>query len=461
MVRGTFFCLNYDKSTIHIGHRLSKIILISEQHVYRNKKHRRIKWLKEIQKIIDEYEDRMMKAVQYGAGNIGRGFIGQLFSQSGYEVVFIDVNQEMVIKLNEDHSYPIKVVSEKGHKEIIISNVRAVDGKNIKIVSDEIADADIMATAVGVNVLPRIAKPIAMGLKKKWAQKNMKPLNIIICENLLDANRYLEGLIKKELSKNEISLFDKTVGLVEASIGRMVPVMTPEMQKGNILRVCVEEYCELPVEKDAFKGEIPNILNMVPFSPFEFFIQRKLFIHNMGHALTAYLGHLNQYKYIWEANKNQNIKLIAERAMTESAVALSQEHDIPLNQILEHVDDLLYRFGNRYLGDTIERVGRDPIRKLGYNDRLVGAANLAIKHNTKPIYICLGIATALCFDEESDQFATRIQQMILKNGPESVLKNICAITEDAYLWEIVMKFYQLLKDGVSLENCIVLAEASK
>lgn len=140
------------------------------------------------------------------------------------------------------------------------------------------------------------------------------------------------------------------IGLVEASIGRMVPVMTQEMQGGNVLRVCVEEYGELPVDKAAFKGEIPDIKNMKPYSPFDFYIQRKLYIHNMGHAMTAYLGKLKEYSFIWEAIMDPSIKYVVSKAMQDSAVALSKEHSFGVEEILNYVDDLIYRFGNKQLG---------------------------------------------------------------------------------------------------------------
>ena len=403
----------------------------------------------------------MMKAVQYGAGNIGRGFMGQLFFQSGYEVVFVEVNKDVVNKLNEDRSYPIEIMSEYNPGEIIVKNVRAVDGTDIDRVSDEIADADLMATAVGVNILPRIVKPIAAGLKKRWERNNLKPLNIIICENLLNADQYLAELLKGELSEGERKLFDSTIGLVEASIGRMVPVMTPEMQKGNILRVCVEEYCELPVDRNAFRGEIPNIVNMVPFSPFEFYIQRKLFIHNMGHALTAYLGYLRGYQYVWEANRNPYIKLLSSRAMQESAIALSLEHNVSLHKVLEHVEDLLFRFGNRYLGDTVERVGKDPIRKLSPNDRLVGAAKLCLKHKIDPVYISLGIAAAFYFNISGDQYAEKLQGIIARDGIGAALREVCGLTEESPIWPTVAEFHKLLGEKTELDAVLALAEKKK
>ena len=306
----------------------------------------------------------------YGAGNIGRGFIGQILSQSGYEVVFIDVNQQLVDQMNQDHAYPIRVVSDSGNEEIIVEHIRAVSGQDLDAVAREISQADLMATAVGVNILPRIARPIALGLKQRWQNQNLAPLDIIICENLINANHHLAGLIRQELEETAKDCLEKYVGFVEASIGRMVPVMTPEMQAGNILRVCVEKYATLPVDKDGFKGEIPDLVNLVPYSPFGFYIQRKLYIHNMGHAVTAYLGARKGCQYIWQAIQDEEIKAITRCAMLQSATALAREHNADLHALQAHVADLIERFGNRQLGDTIERVGRDQIGRASCRERV-------------------------------------------------------------------------------------------
>ncbi len=403
----------------------------------------------------------MKKAVMYGAGNIGRGFIGQLFSQSGYEVVFIDVNPVIIEKINVDKSYPIRIVDDEKSKEIIIRNVRAVNGIDIEAVASEIANADIMATAVGVNVLSKIAKPIVSGLKKRWQIGNTSPLNIIICENLLDANQYLEQLLKQELEENEKKIFDKKIGLVEASIGRMVPIMTEEMQEGNPLRVYVEKYCELPVDKDAFRGEIPKIQNMIPFSPFDLYIQRKLFMHNMGHATAAYLGFIKNYKYIWETCKDSSIKLITFKALLESSIALSIEHNYPLKELIEHANDLIYRFGNRLLGDTVARVGRDPVRKLSENDRLIGAANLCMKNGIKPVYIAIGIAAGYAFSPENDTSAEKIRKTIGKQGINKALEEYSNVKNDWPLFSQVIEFYEMLKSGKPLEHIEIEAEKIK
>lgn len=204
-----------------------------------------------------------MKAVMYGAGNIGRGFIGQLLSLSGYSVSFVDVNKTVISALNEKGEYPVDILYGDRSEEQIVKNVCGVDGNDINAVAEAIAEADVMATAVGVNVLKFIAAPIAAGLKKRWECEDKKSLNIIICENLIGADMYLKGLISENLNDEEKKKLDEKVGFVEASIGRMVPVQTPEMQNGNPLRVCVERYNKLPLDSAAVKGERPEIKNAV------------------------------------------------------------------------------------------------------------------------------------------------------------------------------------------------------
>ena len=253
----------------------------------------------------------------YGGGNIGRGFIGMLFSMSGYEVTFIDVAQPVIDGLNRDGRYPVRIVSNEGHEDIEVEHVRAVNGNDREAAAEAIAEADVMATAVGVNVLKFIVPNLAEGIRRRRARQG-GPLNIIICENLVDANRVLEKLLKAELTKEEAAWLDENIGLVEASIGRMVPVQTEEMKAGNPLRVCVERYGFLPVDKAAFRGEIPEIKNMVPYEPFDYYIRRKLYVHNMGHAVCAYLGLYTHREYIYEAIEDSCIQNIVQNAMLES-----------------------------------------------------------------------------------------------------------------------------------------------
>lgn len=335
-----------------------------------------------------------MKAVMYGGGNIGRGFIGALFSRSGYEVTFIDVAEKVVTALQRDHRYPVRIVSSEGYEDLCIENVTAVNGNDGEAAAQAIADCDIMATAVGVNILKFIVPNIKLGLKKRFLQTD-KPLNILICENLMDANKILEKMLKDGEDAEFCRLMDERVGLVEASIGRMVPVQTPDMQDGDPLRVCVERYGFLPVDGEAFKGEIPKVESMIPFEPFDFYIKRKLYVHNMGHATCAYLGLYRGQEFIYESIADPWTGLLVENAMLESAQALSKKYGVDMADIVRHIEDLLFRFTNRALKDTCKRVGGDQKRKLAPADRLIGSSLLCLEQGICPAFIAVGAAGAV------------------------------------------------------------------
>lgn len=387
-----------------------------------------------------------MKAVMYGGGNIGRGFIGMLFSESGYEVTFVDVAEKVVQELQEKGEYPLRYVTNQGHQDLLVKPVTAVNGNDMESVAEAIAECDIMATAVGARILKFIVPNLVAGLRKRWAA-GKGPLNIIICENLMDANLVLEGMLKEQLSEEECRILDEQVGLVEASIGRMVPVQTEEMQDGEPLRVCVEQYGFLPVDKSAFKGEVPEIRNMIPFEPFDFFIKRKLYIHNMGHAVCAYLGDILGLEYIYQAIDRDDVYIIVRNAMEESAAALSAKYHVPLEDIMKHISDLLYRFTNAALRDTCKRVGGDPSRKLSPQDRLIGSANLALGQDIVPAYIAIGAAAAVRrYIEETDGMEQDIKQA------ENVLADISGLEKDGELMELILRMYQMLLEGKSLRE---------
>ena len=396
----------------------------------------------------------MKNFVMYGAGNIGRGFIGQLFSNAGYRVGFVDINKEVIGRLNEDERYPVHVVTTDANIEQYVENVYGIDGTDNELVSDEIASCDMMATAIGVNVLKFIAKPIAMGIRKRY-ERGAAPLNIIICENLIGADAFLKGLVKNEIP-DLADYVEENVGFVEASIGRMVPVMTEEKRQGNPLRVYVEPYNILPVDKDAFKGEIPDVPNLYPFAPFNLFIQRKLFMHNMSHALCSYLGNLRGYTYVYETVGDYDIRYVAYKALSEMAIAVSKENGTEVQPLLEHAQNLLYRFGNTALGDTVARVGKDTIRKLGDNDRLVGALKLSIKHGIPCYSICIGVAAALLFAPEGDERSQEVKAYAAENGALEALKKYAKL--EGFEAELIAKLYEMLKSGCQLNMLIQMCD---
>ena len=375
----------------------------------------------------------MKTAIMYGAGNIGRGFIGKVFADSGYEVCFLDIMQEIIDEMNARGEYTVRIVSNDGEKDTTVKPVRAVNSLTDQAI-DEIVNCEIMATAVGVNVLPRIAPVIAKGMVARM-ERTGRPLDVILCENQLGADELMRGWIYEQLTDAQKAWADENLGLVEASIGRMVPPLTPEMRAVDKLLICVEPYAELPVDRDAFKGEIPDLVGLIPYTPFEFYIKRKLFLHNGGHALCAYLGYQKGYEYIWQAIADPEIYAAAKASMMTSAEALVRKFGEGVRENVEsNVTDLLFRFQNKALKDTVARVGADPVRKLRRNDRIVGAALFAIEQGVDPTPIVNGIAAALRFDRAEDATAPEIQKALREQGVDYVLEHYMGLEPDEELY---------------------------
>ena len=375
----------------------------------------------------------MKTAIMYGAGNIGRGFIGKVFADSGYEVCFLDIMQEIIDEMNARGEYTVRIVSNDGEKDTTVKPVRAVNSLTDQAI-DEIVNCEIMATAVGVNVLPRIAPVIAKGMVARM-ERTGRPLDVILCENQLGADELMRGWIYEQLTDAQRAWADENLGLVEASIGRMVPPLTPEMRAVDKLLICVEPYAELPVDRDAFKGEIPDLVGLIPYTPFEFYIKRKLFLHNGGHALCAYLGYQKGYEYIWQAIADPEIYAAAKASMMTSAEALVRKFGEGVRENVEsNVTDLLFRFQNKALKDTVARVGADPVRKLRRNDRIVGAALFAIEQGVDPTPIVNGIAAALRFDRAEDATAPEIQKALREQGVDYVLEHYMGLEPDEELY---------------------------
>ena len=371
---------------------------------------------------------RNMKALMYGAGNIGRGFIAQLFCESGYHTTFVDVVDAVVAQLNERGEYPLYVTRDGEYERQTVTDVSAVDGMDPDAVAAAIAEADIMATAVGVNILKFIAEPISRGVKERM-RRGAGPLDVIVCENKIDANVYLHDLIALYLDAEEKRYFDANFGFVEASIGRMVPATPADIKEKEPLAVCVEPYNTLPVDRAAFKGNVPKIAHLLPYNPFELYIERKLYMHNMSHAVCAYLGALFGYEYIWQAADDKRIRYIALAALCESASALSAYHKADVRQLTDHAFDLLSRYDNKLLGDTVARVGRDTVRKLSALDRIPGALKRAAGCGVSNYFIVAGLAAGLLFAPEGDDPSLEVAAYTRENGVAAALAKYSDVTD--------------------------------
>lgn len=384
----------------------------------------------------------MNKAVIFGAGNIGRSFIGNIFSSNGLNVTFIDANAELVNELNRKKEYRIIIKrNKKSDEEILVKNIEAIHSSETDKIIKCLASSDICATSVGQGALTKVIPLIAEGLKIRNKQ-SVSPLDIIIAENIRNGADYFRKLFK------ENGLCGDEAGLIETSIGKMVPIMTEADLAEDPLVLNAEEYNTLILDRKGFKNKLPEFSEIKAVENIPAWVDRKLFIHNLGHAASAYLGFI-KYPHkdlIAEVLEDESIKLQVRKVMIESAAALMCEYpsDFTEKDLNDHIDDLLFRFQNMALGDTVFRVGRDLSRKLGRDDRILGAAGLCLKHNLPFEEITRIFYSALEFkasDEAGESFGgdTSLLKGFAELGVPKALTDLCGLdfVNDKRLVEVI------------------------
>ncbi|WP_430790608.1 mannitol-1-phosphate 5-dehydrogenase [Virgibacillus flavescens] len=367
-----------------------------------------------------------MLAVHFGAGNIGRGFIGQLLHQSNYHTTFVDVNDAVIKEINEKQQYNVVLASENS-ESLTVKDVSGINSMhNPDKVIDAIVRADIVTTAVGPNILAVIAELIAKGLRAR-TKDNRKALTIIACENMIGGSTLLKERVYDHLTEAECTSFEELYSFPDAAVDRIVPNQVND----DPLEVSVEPYYEWVVEESSIKGEKPAIEGITYVTDLKPYIERKLFTVNTGHAVAAYVGYYMGYHTIDEAMKDNNVLEIINGALAESGEALIQTYQFDRQEHQTYINKIIQRFKNPYISDEVTRVGRGPIRKLGPQDRLIRPASLYMEVTGKPpLYLAKTIASVLSYVNEKDDEAVKLQQMIRDEGSKSALHSVTGLPED-------------------------------
>ncbi|MBM7571943.1 mannitol-1-phosphate 5-dehydrogenase [Aquibacillus albus] len=378
----------------------------------------------------------MKQTVHFGAGNIGRGFIGALFSQSGYHVTFVDIAEQIINKLNEEKSYQVKLAMED-EETMTIENVSGLNNINQEDeVVTAIQNATYLTTAIGPNILPRIAPLIARGISERLAGTSEK-LYVIACENQIGATDILKKHVVENLDEETKGKLEGRVYFFNSAVDRIVPI-----QDQDSLDVLVEPYYEWVVET---KDDIPPVTGMKMVEDLAPFIERKLFTVNTGHAVIAYLGYLEGKSTIDQTLADEEVANQVRETLKETGAYLVKEYGLDKEEHLTYINKNIERFKNPYLNDSVTRVGRAPIRKLGPEDRLVRPATQAQRAGLSYTNLAKAIAAALLFDDPEDEQAMEIQEMIQGNGPAYVLKNVSELDEDSEITKEVIRHYETLK----------------
>ncbi len=378
----------------------------------------------------------MKAALHFGAGNIGRGFIGLKLYESKYHVTFVDVNPVVIDALKSRNAYTVEYLDDQASQYQVTgcSGLHSVDdGAEVQ---QKILEADLITTAVGPNVLPIIAKTLIPMIKLRALLNIQKPLNIVACENMIGGSKHLEQIILEALSPDEQAYLNRYIGFPNAAVDRIVP----QQSHADPLFVQVEPFYEWVIDTRQIQGEL--LIEGVHFTDhLEAYIERKLFTVNTGHASCAYAAYRKQIKTIVEAMKDEEIAALVKSVISETGAYLVKVHGFKPDDQTTYINNTLNRFRNPNIIDDVPRVARTPLRKLSHQERFIKPLLACYENKLSYQAILKALVNILYFDSPEDEEAIQLQNSLKEKGVEVTLQEATGLNAAHPLLKEMVELY--------------------
>ena len=348
-------------------------------------------------------------AVIFGAGKVGRGFLAQLLDRAGWDFSLVDSHAETVNALRQQNGWDVFNLATETSERLHARQIWHIDDNLDEVLSE----SNLLLTAMGANQL------------KHWAQRIWKPLckrlqageiDLILAENHPRPAAEVREVLLEMAEDGESRLIESRLGIAQAQVLRSC--IEPTVNQ-NPLTIQVQDHWTLPLDGSALRTEI-SIEGFEKKSDFERELTRKLFTYNCVNAMVCYIGHLSGYEWLADAANDPMIAELALQAGRESSAALvaaygfeAEEQEMWCNRALEKYQDESIR-------DPIERNARDPIRKLGSEERLLGPIHLCIEHDLPHQTLMIGVVAALRYP------GAKIEETLPMGEAEVRLKSLLA-----------------------------------
>ncbi|WP_101961416.1 mannitol-1-phosphate 5-dehydrogenase [Lactococcus cremoris] len=384
----------------------------------------------------------MKKAVHFGAGNIGRGFIGEILSKNGFEIYFVDTNKAIIDELNTRHSYEIGIASSSPEK-ISVSGVFGINnGENPEDVIEAIAQADIVTTAIGPNILPYIAELVAKGIQKRKEENKQVQIDIIACENMIEGSEFLEKKVAEYLSDSDKVYLANYIGFPNAAVDRIVPGQKHE----DLLYVEVEPFCEWVIDESQIKNKSFKLEGVHYASNLEPFIERKLFSVNSGHDTVAYSSAYKGYKTILEGLQHKEILSALKGVQKETRTLLLAKWPQYFTEedLMSYHQMIISRFANPKIIDEVTRVARTPIRKLGYDERFIRPIRELNERGLSYQNHLDIVGKIFAYQDENDSQSVQLQEKLSTMDLQRLIEEVTGLSNKKIILEIelVIKKYK-------------------
>jgi len=357
----------------------------------------------------------MSKIVVVGAGKTGRGFIGRLLAENDNEIVFIDTNKELVDSLNAEKSFEIFFFGDK-KDAVTVNNYTAYTWENA-----EISDVTTIFVSVGGGNLK------AVGASLRELLNPEKQYSIITCENAVNPAKTL----KEACSDKE------NFGFSEAAV-----FCTTIEESG--LNIMSEDYPYLPCDKLPLKPNFSKIPAIRPTEGFENFLIRKIFTYNSASAIIAYLGWLKNYTIYSEAANDPEILALLDENYVEINAALCKKYGYDEADQTEFAALSKKKFCDAAIVDTIERNAREPHRKLGKAERVIGPMLLIFENGGNSRILEKTAAAMLMYENENDTEWMKIKG---ENTYPQILEKICGLVPKSELTKRILEHTLIKKEG--------------
>lgn len=384
-----------------------------------------------------------MKCVILGAGKIARGFIGHLLYLSEIPFVFVEKFDGLVDMINERGQYTVNILGNS-EKNCVVKGAKALRLTDVEAVSDAIAEADAVFTSVGGKNLGELVPLLAKGIEKKAPKGGY--LNVITCENWKLPATILRNGVAEIISDDAKDYLENHVGMTEAVIMRSGIESSKELLEIDPLIVNVQDFWELPIDASRLAGPLPDILGLKLIHEFTGFLERKFYTYNAANGTTSFIGALLGHEKIADAAHDERILKILEGVYMETAQALSKKHNFPLDEQMAFTLTSKRKLQDYTIVDFIERNARDPIRKLGKDDRLVGSARLVQEYGIVPHNLCIAIAAAIHYVSPGDPFAEELVRMRQEEGIDAIIEKVCEQDPNGELGMLIKEKIKLLKE---------------
>lgn len=377
------------------------------------------------------------RLVLFGAGMTGRGQVAQLAFEDGWDLTLVDRDASLIRLLREAGRYTVRLLSERP-REVVVTGYRAWHVSESAAITQAVCEADLVVTSVLEPNLPQVAATLAPALTTRLRIRPQRPLNVVAAENMVGSSTALHGYLRRHMAGDVFGLLAGSVAFPDSMIARVVPVAA------DPLLILAEEYSEWTADRRAVVGAPPELrgLEWVDNQPAR--LQRKLFIHNTGHAICGYLGWLAGYHYVHQAAGDPQIMARLSAAIAEAGEAVSREHGFAREEVRGYEDNLKKRLVIATLPDDLRRVIRQPIRKLGREERLVGPLLLCHKHGVPGEALCYGVAAALRARVPGDEEFERLAAAIQKHGPLGALRELVGYEPPAAFATAIREAYEEL-----------------